>query len=340
MELKHRDGFIEASSIPLDSPADLEGAYDALILVSSWDQRCVCITDCDKLSARHGILILFDRRDSSGLRDKHDPQLEQFCDRVCETKHVIRGSSLDVAGMFDRLTAALTQILRQIQRPLRIVLDLSTCPRYYAAAILSEHFARGLIAQVVVFYAEAEYPAEADLSFTSGQWRPVPIPGLLGSFDPGKKRFYLVSVGWQGWRTLRVVGCADPDRVSVLFPEPGYEPGYTARAREQNERLMERYMIPDEQIVRAPAGDAVAAWKALSKASLENPSSENVTYIMTGTKPHSIALALRALCVGIAEVLYIVPAQHVVLKTASNGKLWKYDIRDVTAMPAVGELPL
>ncbi len=336
MGVKHRDGFIEASSSLLDSPSQLEGEYDVLVAASSWDQRCLCITHCRNVKAEHGIVVLFDHRDSLGLRDSHDAQLERFCDRACETKHVVRGSSVQVAEMWDSLSATLEQIRRKLQRPLRLLLDLSTCPRYYAAAILSEHFGGGLVEQVVVFYAEAKYPLKREISFTSGGWSPVPIPGLLGRFDPGKKRFYLVSVGWEGWKTLRVVGRADPDRVSVLFPEPGYKPGYTAKAREQNAELVTRYLIPDDQIILAPAGDAVAAWKALSDADLERPCSENVSYLLTGTKPHSVGLVLRALVLGAAEVLYIVPEEHVVLKTVPNGKFWKYDIRDVTALRSRG----
>lgn len=133
---------------------------------------------------------------------------------------------------------------------------------------------------------------------------------------------------------LRVVQRADPDRVSVLFPDPGFEPGYVAEAKKRTHDLLVQYCIPPSQVTRAAAGNAVAAWRALTTHPLERIDKENVSYLMTGTKPHSIALVLRALALGrYPTVLYVVPEEHAVLRTRPNGVYWRYDVSDVTALP-------
>jgi hypothetical protein len=106
-----------------------------------------------------------------------------------------------------------------------------------------------------------------------------------------------------------------------------------AEAEKRNRELIARYVIPSEHVVRAPAADAIGAWKAITEASLEHPTEENLSYLMTGTKPHALALALRAVALGGPTLLYVIPEQHTVMRTQPNGRFWKYEVRDVTALP-------
>ena len=86
------------------------------------------------------------------------------------------------------------------------------------------------------------------------------------------------------------------------------------------------------QIVRAPAGDAVKAWKQLDDAGLERPTEENTYYLCSGTKPHALALGLRAMVLEYPTVLYNIPDEHKVTKTIPRGRYWRYDITDVTSI--------
>jgi hypothetical protein len=143
-----------------------------------------------------------------------------------------------------------------------------------------------------------------------------------------------VSVGFEGPKTLRAVTRADPDRVSLLFPSPGILPAYVEITRRSNEELVQEYRIPKVQIVEAPAADVIGAWKALDAASLDRPEAENSYYLCCGTKPHAVALALRAIALEYPAVLYNLPEEHKVHETEPAGTFWRFDIRDVTAVPA------
>ena len=307
--------------------------YDLLILVSSWDKRCCCITKTPDVSAMKGILVLFSTRDQGGLRDMHDRQLHDFGKKYCKDLQSIHTDSLDLKNTWRKIDNIICEVTLTLQRPIRILLDISTCPRYYGAAILGRSFIGGSASNVTVFYAEGVYPTggkQEKIPFTGGRWKPVPIPFFQGLYNPGKKRFYLVSIGFEGDKTLRSISRADPDRVSVLLPEPGIIPEYVDETLNANRELFESYHIPENQIIKACAADAIEAWEALSKASLEGHN-ENVYYMCSGTKPHSIALALRAMTLKRPALIYNVPDEHKVLEIAPSGKFWTYEISDITA---------
>src|ERR1700682_3552948 len=101
--------------------------------------------------------------------------------------------------------------------------------------------------------------------------------------------------GLRGVKTARALEKADPDTVSVLMPVPGVARRYSAETLKRNQEVIDRYCIPKRQIVSAHAADAVGAWKNLAKAKLERPRDEEVSYLLCGTKPHSLAMVLRAL---------------------------------------------
>jgi len=93
-------------------------------------------------------------------------------------------------------------------------------------------------------------------------------------------------------------------------------------------------LIPDEQIIAARAGDAIEAWRKMAERPPDNFSRENSCYLCRGTKPHALALGLRALSLGTPTVLYNVPERHKVVDVKPAGHFWRYDIRDLSILPA------
>jgi hypothetical protein len=280
-------------------------------------------------------MIEFAIRDQQGLRDKHDAELSAYLSQMAKHFHVIKGSSSAIEGLWSDIKNRLVEITNRLNRPISILLDISTLPRFLAGAVLALGLKHGLASRITGFYAEGTYDSSTgDLQgvFTGERWRFVPIPGLEGRYDPVKKRFFLLSLGFEGSKTLRYLSTQEPDRVSVLFADPGFEQGYAERSRVNNAALLEYFHIPPEQIAAAHAGNAVAAWAELCTRQLEKFSSENVSYICCGTKPHSFALMLRALSVKSATVLYNVPDLHRVINTVPTGYVWTYELTDVTRL--------
>lgn len=334
----YREGCIEASSFNAAQPQEIfEGQYDLIFLASSWDSRCLSLTKASGLKALKSILLLFDVKDKEGLREKHDAALRKYCKEQSDETIELTGKSLDVEKLWKKISPELINQRRGMDRPMRVFIDASSCPRYFVLAILGFCFNEGLSRNITICYGEALYPEKKEgihgleeVSFTGGHWRTVAIPSLNGTYSPEKKRHYLVSVGFEGWKTLRVVSRADPDRVSILFPDPGFKKGYADRTMEDNQDLVDQYRIPASKIIRSSAGDAINAWKALGESSVDRPDLENTFYLCGGTKAHSLALGLRSLSLGYPTVLYNMPEEHRVVKIEPSDNYWRFDITCLT----------
>lgn len=328
-----RQAFLTGRSEKASSiPGLVDGEYDLLIMAASWDSRCLCLLSAD-VRARWGIGIFFENRGVLGLRDAHDPQVRDYLEHRCETVREIEHASEDLDGLWQELWKGAWEAYTNVGRPLRVLLDVSTCPRYYALALLSGGFRKGIVESVTCFYAEGQYPESREEStheqFTTGRWKTRDVPFLTGTADPGNSRFYVVSLGFEGAKTYLAVSNNDADRVMVLFPRPGVRPDYPERTRRSNEVLYEEYGLDRRSEISAPAGDAVAAWAALAEASPTLPT-ENPFYLCCGTKPHAIALALHALIDERVTVLYAQPASHKEAAITPLDSYWAFRIRDLS----------
>lgn len=327
-----REGYLEGRS---ERSSDLNrlvtGHYDLILLASSWDARCICVTQCTSVNADRSAAIMFSTRDSMGLRDKHDPAIVAFSKGVAKNFRELHGDSAKIEGLWRQLYGLVDTAQKEVGRPLHVLFDLSTCPRYLAGGIVGLCLRTGLVGTLTLSYSEAVYPphsAGAELPFTGSRWRTIAMPGLQGTYDPRRKRFYLVSVGFEGSKTLRAVSHADPDRIAVLLPYPGFNDDYSGRSKEANRELLAAAATEPHSVIEAAAGDVIAAWRSLSETPQERPETENTFYLCCGTKPHSLALTLRAMALGYPTVLYNV-SEHAVLPIESSGHFWRYDIRNV-----------
>src|SRR5438105_854871 len=148
-----RQSFISGES-HLIEPRDLTGQFDVFIAASSWDLRSVCVTQAPQLCMEHAILMLFETRDTKGLRDRHDDMLRNYCASRSRQVHTLLGRSVEVEEMWEKLRVKLIDMGTACGRSLRVFLDISTCPRYYFGAICAFVLKSGLATSLSVFYAE------------------------------------------------------------------------------------------------------------------------------------------------------------------------------------------
>jgi hypothetical protein len=257
----------------------------------------------------------------------------------CRRLEVVKGSSNEIELMWSRIMEVVDSLKDSLTRPMRICLDITAIPRFCSLAALAGFLKSGAASHMTFLYAEGEYEEggqKAKYVFHEGAWSSLPIKYLEVPYDPLKRKFILVSVGFEGDRTIRVTQEEEPDRVSILFSSPGVKKGYVRRAMEENRELISSYKIPHNQKARAAAGDAISAWSCLHSAGLERPDEENTFYLSCGTKPHALALGLRALTSGLGTVLYYVPDEHKPTDVKAAGTYWRYEIRDLSAFPACG----
>jgi hypothetical protein len=257
MELKssfQARGILGTSFVSDLEESVVDGAYDVVILSSSWDNRCVSVSQRANIGAELVILVLPEHRDLLGLRERNDRVLLEFAKTISKQVVTIGGNSNMIEPFWSQIHERIVLAARKKGDAVSVLVDASACPRYITLATVAMCFRDALCKRIEILYADAKYGEEngdTPLSFSGGSWRMLAVPGLIGEGDPGKKRFYLVSVGFDGSRTMRVVSKADPDRVSLFFPDPGVLPEYTERAYKENSSIIEEFRIPESQLVKA-----------------------------------------------------------------------------------------
>lgn len=333
------DGLISARSSWAHSADELwKGYFDFALVGASWDKRSTAITGCTHLKFGSVVILKPPATETTDLLSRHYSKIKKYCAQVSDRVFTIDS---DPKSINDELKSIRDTFLDEIAKPNRTIpakvfIDTSTCPRYFTLALLAEAFRSGLTASITLGYAEGKYPTASpsyndleEISFTEGALQAVPIPGFFGEFEPSKAKLFLVSLGFDGWKTLNLLIRKEPERVVALLGSPGSAIGYEERALVANAALIDRFGLDESLILKAPAGDAVAAWKTISELNVENFESENVFYLCSGNKPHSIAFALRAMSTEFPALLYNRPERHMPVDIDVAGVFWTYVITPV-----------
>ena len=312
------------------------GDFDASLIVPSWDPRS---TEVAVSSHRTKVAVtpLLKNRGVTGKRASHEDQLLSYLHSNADMVRTIEAESEDVESTFEAVYAAFQDAVKAFNRPIRVFIELSTCPRYLSLGVAAVLLRRGWAYEICFGYTAGEYgdaPASDPFHdiFTVGRWDTVAVPGLEGWHDPGKQRSYIVGVGFEGTKIYRLLSSADPDRVSVLFPDPGVLDVYVGRASEENSELLAQFVATESDIVRAGAADVVGSLAALERRGLERLGVENVFYLACGTKPQSLALALRAFYLEAPAVLYPVPQRHKETTVRALPMHWVYRVSDQSSI--------
>ena len=342
MPVEFSVGAIHGRSVCTNRPAEASlGNCDVLILSLGPQERCCAIASSDSTAALKSIIV----GETSDFQS-NDPDAEQRIKEYYNRLLHVAGSNVEPSlsgspqARHQTLHSAIKHIKDAYQsagRPLDIGIDLTCCPLFHAlglvAFVLENSFAR----KVSFFYAEGEYPAPTEDDgwhelFTAGDWDVAAIPGLQNPWSPRSSRRYVVSVGFEGNRTLRLCDRREPDSIVVLFPDPGIREEYADRTRRQNAAFFERFGLVDENFLRANAADAIEAWKILTDANLSCERKYSIEYLCCGTKPHALGLALRAFCSRQGVVSDIVADERLLTNVVEAGVYWRYDLRNTAAL--------
>ena len=305
------------------------GTYDLAFFCSSWDLRCIDVTNV-RLELTRAIFVNLAYRDSDGMRDHADKEIRSYINQNSYELFELIQNNLSLPEVLETMCNNVDQICVKKSSP-RILLDITGFPRYLSLGLIAYVIKSNLVNQIDVFYSEANYGDEneaGNILFTEGKWEALPIRLLEGEYSPCKDMYILVSTGFEGKKTYRAVCEREPDRISLLMPEPGFTEEITKRTRSENCKLIDQYKVPDEQVLCSPAADLVTTMKKLDM-NLERFSEENVYYLCCGTKPHSLALALRSVLYEESAVIYNKPESYKFRPITHRGNFWLYQIQNL-----------
>ncbi|MHB9131121.1 MAG: hypothetical protein ACYDBB_08535, partial [Armatimonadota bacterium] len=151
------------SSVTLKSdrvcPNRFTGDYDLAIFVSSYESRCTQSSSYDDLRFKHAIPVLFSEMQTKRARIKHDKIIMKKAALASASPPIdLHPSVTDYMGTTKEILSAIASILDP-QKANRIFIDITTCPKYYFAAIMSQLILSGFAASYTLFYAEGRYSA-------------------------------------------------------------------------------------------------------------------------------------------------------------------------------------
>jgi hypothetical protein len=274
---------------------------------------------------------------SGVLRGEHDAVLAEFIHEAAEMSEIVDEHSEDVERVFARVEDGIAGLRKQLDRPIRMLVDLSAMTRFVSLGAVAMALNDSIAEYVDVFYAEAFYgdvlgESRVPILDQRAAWEAVAVPRLEGDWYPSNLRHFLVSVGFEAAQVARLVERWDPDRISVLFPSPSVDAEYEAHTKSANRRWMAQCEVGTDATIYASGADAVAVWSVLSGSARIDPARDNMYCLLCGSKPQALALALYALARERPAVMYVRPTVHVEKEISASGYYWRYRLRDRTVI--------
>jgi hypothetical protein len=330
---RHLSGRSTRSSQVSDLVAPM---YDYILLGSSWDKRCLSLTTAN---IRGTLVQLFVPRNRGvgDLRQAHDDVLSAFAAAAGSSVDIVTGGSEELEDVFHQIEQGILDLRKDLDRPLRMLVDLSAMPRYFSLGALALGLDENVAESVDVFYAEGTYGQVVDRTLVeipeyTASWEAVAVPRLEGDWYPSHQRHFVVSVGFEAAKVARLAERWDPDVISVLFPSPGIKPEYETEAGNNNAAWMAQFGVGESDRILAPPADAIAVWSLLSRSERIDSYRDNVYCLLCGTKPHALGMALYSLSRERPAVMYVRPTMHEQKDISPNGTYWCYSLTDRTVM--------
>ena len=306
----------------------VEGQFDFVIVGASWDRRCLSITESP--SARYGEVRLLryipamasssEEANLAALLRYFTPLADHVVTRAVNSRELVAG--------WAELRADMLQCALQAGRPINILVDLNSIPRYWTLGLLAFASRSRVTRAFSVIYAGAgSYAVATDLgdeySFTSGEWAPVTVPGLGRPTGAAATSHLVVSGGFEGRKTRRLVHDLEPDRLSILLANSSEY--HLQTARRANAGMAADYGIDKGDVVATELMDFRNLLVGISDL-VGSPhgdgtpeEAEQLSFLLAGPKLASFAMGVSALDMRVAQVYYVAPERRNVASSASPG---------------------
>lgn len=327
------ENHIYGRSTRVSKEEGIRDRFDLFIFTCGWESRCMEITkyDAGNFSFDSAAIISFKLGDENGYSQEHMDKLNSFADTKIVGSEIvfIEGEPNELEKITGYIRDMIKKLVGKLERPLHIGFDITSCPRYFFLYLLGFCLKYNVAKKLSFFYSEGAYKIDTkDYVLTKGDWKLTEISELEGSYNPADKKLFVVSAGFEGSRYRSLVAKYEPDDIGILLPDPGFNPDYTQKAKDECQPMIEEFNIPDDAIVKAPAGDAIATWNALKEPSL-NKKDYHINYLTFGPKPHALAMGVHGFLNKKISVTYRIPEGYTKLEVAPTGIFWRYDIQNL-----------
>lgn len=307
--------------------------FDLFVFAAGWESRCIEISkyDIGSFYFDSAIIISFRMDDKKGYLPEYMEKLKSFAKTKISDSEIysIEYEPNELEKITGDIRKTIENLIKKLKRPLCIGFDITSCPRYFFLYLLGFCLNNGIAQKLSFFYSEGKYEGDIkEYIHTKGDWKIVEVSNFEAHYDPADKKLFVVSAGFEGNRFRSLIAQYEPDAIGILMPDPGFIQDYTKKVEHECEPMIEEFNILDNAIIKAPAGDAIAAWEAL-KAPALNKKGYHITYLTFGPKPHILAMGIHGLLNKKISVTYRLPEDYTRLEVEPTGIFWRYDIKDL-----------
>lgn len=327
---EYQEDYIYGCSKKYEIHEGISGNFDLLLISCGWESRCVDFIKRinHEFHYEHASIISFRLGEKPGYDKEYMEEITQLIKRDVDEENVffIENEVTHLTKIAEDIKKLILPLTEKLNRPLNLAFDITCCPRYVFLFLVAFCLRNNLTKELAIFYSEPNYQTRSkDYVHTKGQWRLIEIPELESRSINLNRRLFVVSAGWEGKYYRRLVSKSEPDYLGILLPNPGFSEEYTKKTWDECKPLVEEYNLTSESIVKAHAGDAVAAWKSLEAPLLNKPDCQ-INYLTFGTKPHALAMGIRGILHDEISVIYRIPDGYYRINALGNGNIWRYNL--------------
>lgn len=313
----------------------LNREYDMAFASVSWEQRSTSAFAATTPLPKTATLMRFASGDA--VIDRRKDATQEALSRLFTTVGILK---LEPSIHF-RANAALIEThfrdeFLRLGRPLKILLDITCMPKSYLLFLIGMGFTHDYVCRLDCVYAEGAYNLQASTTdpmsgeiglISEGEWDALQIPYLGAESVIPTRRDLIVSMGGEIGLSIPFIERYEPRRLGlVLIAEslaqtPDKLPPTEAAALMHilTEGNIERLDVHLADVVGL-IGDTLRFCR--------NTSSETVSGIVLGSKPHALALGVAALTSDNLELICRVPKRYRPLDVPPAGPLAFYEVED------------
>ena len=303
-------------------PSELRpNGIDLVIAGATWDSRCRRVLEMNWGDGfDESLLVTYFDQGKTGRTVENAEFLRARLEKVARrsAQSVLIDSS-DVNGSWAIAKRSLVETYLRVGRPLSVLVDVNSVPRFISLALLGYGARSGVISEFYASYTAAAHydptDASTETKFTHGQWLPISIAPLGTGAPPSSRSHLIVSAGFEGTNTRRLVNALEPDRISLAIPT-GVSAENDRTSLRVNSVLADEYLLDADAVITCPVLDIRATIRALQPlasprlGSGATSTTEYASFLLCGPKTVSLAMAVVSLDTPISQVYYPSPDRH------------------------------